>query len=54
VVGMLAAAVVGVAAIWGLLGYVRRHTYSLFVLYRLALAGAVAVVILAGWRGSAF
>jgi undecaprenyl-diphosphatase len=54
VVGMLAAAVVGVAAIWGLLGYVRRHTYSLFVLYRLALAAAVAVVILAGWRGSAF
>jgi undecaprenyl-diphosphatase len=54
VIGMLAAAVVGVAAIWGLLGYVRRHTYSLFVLYRLALAAVVAVVILAGWRGSAF
>ena len=28
VVGMIAAAVVGLAAIWGLLGYVRRHTYS--------------------------
>jgi undecaprenyl-diphosphatase len=54
VIGMLAAAVVGVAAIWGLLGYVRRHTYSLFVLYRLALAAAVAIIILAGWRGSAF
>jgi undecaprenyl-diphosphatase len=54
VVGMLAAAVVGLAAIWGLLGYVRRHTYSVFVLYRLVIAAAVALVILAGWRGGSF
>jgi undecaprenyl-diphosphatase len=54
VVGMLAAAVVGLVAIWALLGYVRRHTYSVFVLYRLALAGAIAVVILAGWRSKGF
>jgi undecaprenyl-diphosphatase len=54
VVGMLAAAVVGLVAIWALLGYVRRHTYSLFVLYRLALAAAILVVIAAGWRDKNF
>jgi undecaprenyl-diphosphatase len=54
VVGMLAAAVVGLAAIWALLGYVRRHTYSIFVLYRLALSAAIVVVIAAGWRGKNF
>jgi undecaprenyl-diphosphatase len=54
VVGMLAAAVVGVAAIWGLLGYVRRHTYSLFVLYRIALAAAILIAIGAGWRDAGF
>ena len=35
VVGMLAAAATGLAAIWFLLGYVRRHTYTVFVVYRL-------------------
>jgi undecaprenyl-diphosphatase len=54
IVGMLAAAVVGLVAIWALLGYVRRHTYSLFVLYRLALAAAILVVIAAGWRDKNF
>jgi undecaprenyl-diphosphatase len=54
IVGMLAAAVVGLVAIWALLGYVRRHTYSLFVLYRLALAAAIIVVIAAGWRDKNF
>jgi undecaprenyl-diphosphatase len=54
VVGMVAAAVVGLLAIWSLLGYVRRHTYSLFVVYRLVLAGVVLLVIAAGWRGRNF
>jgi undecaprenyl-diphosphatase len=54
VVGMLAAAVVGLVAIWALLGYVRRHTYSLFVLYRLVLAATILAVIAAGWRGRNF
>ena len=54
VVGMLAAAVVGLVAIWALLGYVRRHTYSVFVVYRLVLAAAVLGVIAAGWRGKNF
>src|SRR6476469_6488494 len=45
VVGMLAAAVVGLAAIWALLGYVRRHTYTLFVVYRLVLSAAILITI---------
>jgi undecaprenyl-diphosphatase len=54
VVGMLGAAVVGLVAIWALLGYVRRHTYAVFVLYRLALAAAILVAIGAGWRDANF
>jgi undecaprenyl-diphosphatase len=54
VVGTIAAAVVGLVAIWGLLGYVRRHTYTVFVVYRLALAAAILVAIGAGWRGKNF
>jgi undecaprenyl-diphosphatase len=54
VVGMLAAAVVGLVAIWGLLGYIRRHTYGVFVVYRLAVAATILLVIAAGWRGKNF
>ena len=51
---MLAAAGVGMIAIWALLGYVRRHTYTVFVIYRLVLAAAIAIVILSGWRSKTF
>jgi undecaprenyl-diphosphatase len=54
VVGTIAAAVTGLFAIWALLGYVRRHDYSVFVLYRLLAAGAIAVLILSGVRGADF
>jgi len=54
VVGVLAAAGVGMIAIWALLGYVRRHTYTVFVVYRLVLAAAIAIVILSGWRSKTF
>jgi undecaprenyl-diphosphatase len=54
VVGVLAAAGVGMIAIWALLGYVRRHTYTLFVVYRLVLAAAIVIVILSGWRSKTF
>jgi undecaprenyl-diphosphatase len=54
VVGTLAAAVVGLLAIWALLGYVRRHTYTVFVVYRLVLAAAILITISAGWRGKDF
>jgi undecaprenyl-diphosphatase len=54
VVGTLAATAVGLVAIDVLLGYVRRHDYTPFVLYRLALAAAIVAVILSGWRDASF
>jgi undecaprenyl-diphosphatase len=54
VVGTIAAAAVGLVAIDLLLGYVRRHDYSPFVLYRLAVAAAIVVVIVSGARGATF
>jgi undecaprenyl-diphosphatase len=54
VVGMLAAAVTGLAAISALLGYLRRNDYSIFVLYRLAAAAAIVIVIVSGARGKTF
>jgi undecaprenyl-diphosphatase len=54
VVGTIAAAAVGLVAIDLLLGYVRRHSYSPFVLYRLTVAAFVLAVIASGWRGSTF
>jgi undecaprenyl-diphosphatase len=54
VVGTIAAAVSGLAAISGLLGYVRQHDYSVFVVYRLAAAAAVLLLIATGVRGADF
>ena len=54
IVGTLAAAAVGLVAIDLLLGYVRRHDYSPFVLYRLAAALAIAIVIVSGLRDATF
>ncbi len=54
VVGTIAAAVSGFAAIKVLLGYVRRHDYSVFVVYRLVLAAAVLLLIATGVREATF
>ena len=54
VVGMLTAAVTGLAAIWVLLDYVRRHTYTVFVVYRLVLAALILLVIATGARSASF
>jgi undecaprenyl-diphosphatase len=54
VVGTLAAVGSGLLAIEGLLGYVRRHDYSLFVWYRLALAAVVLLLIASGARSAGF
>ena len=54
IVGTIAAAAVGLIAIDLLLGYLRRHNYTLFVIYRLALAARILIVIVSGWRGSHF
>lgn len=53
-VGTLAALGSGLLAIQWLLDYVRRHTYGVFVVYRLVIAVVVLVVILLGIRDSTF
>lgn len=47
VVGFVAAVVSGLAAIHVLLGFVRNHSMTVFVAYRLALAAIVVIVVLA-------
>jgi undecaprenyl-diphosphatase len=54
VVGTIAAAGAGLIAIELLLGYVRRHDYTLFVIYRLCLAAAILVIIATGVREATF
>ena len=49
-VGMLAAAVSGFGAIWFMLRYLRTHTFTLFVVYRLVVGSALLVVIATGLR----
>jgi undecaprenyl-diphosphatase len=53
-VGTLAALGSGLLAIEWLLGYVRSHTYGVFVVYRLVAATIVLLVILGGIRGATF
>jgi undecaprenyl-diphosphatase len=53
-VGMLAAVASGLLAIVFLLGFVRRHTYAPFVVYRLIVAVVVLGLIAAGVRDAAF
>jgi undecaprenyl-diphosphatase len=54
VVGTLASAASGLAAIWALLGYVRRHDYSVFVLYRLFAAAVILSLIATNVRDATF
>jgi undecaprenyl-diphosphatase len=54
VVGTIAAAISGVAAIWALLAYVRRHSYSPFVVYRLLVAGVMLALIASDVRPPTF
>jgi undecaprenyl-diphosphatase len=53
-VGTLAALGSGLLAIEWLLGYVRRHTYGVFVVYRLVVAALVLLAIVSGFRDSTF
>jgi undecaprenyl-diphosphatase len=53
-VGTLAALGSGILAIDWLLGYVRRHTYDVFVWYRLVAAAIIALLILSGVREATF
>jgi undecaprenyl-diphosphatase len=54
VVGVLASLGSGLVAIVFLLGYVRRHDYSLFVVYRLLASAAVLLLIVTGVRSASF
>ena len=49
-VGTIAAAVSGLAAIWFVLSYLRTHTFTVFIVYRLAVATALLIVIATGFR----
>ena len=53
-VGVLSAWGTGLLAIEWLLGYVRRHTYGLFVVYRLVAAAIIVLLIVAGARAATF
>jgi undecaprenyl-diphosphatase len=48
VIGTLVAGIIGYASIWFLLNYLKRHTTTVFIIYRLIL-GTVILVLL--WRG---
>ncbi len=54
VVGSLASLASALVAISALLGYVRRHDYSVFVWYRLLAAAIVLLLIASGVRGAGF
>jgi undecaprenyl-diphosphatase len=54
VVGTIAAAGAGLIAIELLLGYVRQHDYTIFVVYRLCLAAAIVIIIATGVREATF
>ncbi|MBA2461209.1 MAG: undecaprenyl-diphosphate phosphatase [Actinobacteria bacterium] len=53
-VGSLASGASGLLAISALLGYVRRHNYSLFVWYRLVAGAVVLVLIATGLRTAGY
>jgi undecaprenyl-diphosphatase len=53
-VGVLASLASGLVAILWLLDYVRRHTYSVFVVYRLIAAAVVLLLIATGVRAATF
>lgn len=50
VAGLLASAVSGFVVIWGLLRYLRRHDFTVFLWYRVALAALVLALILGNVR----
>jgi undecaprenyl-diphosphatase len=48
--GMLSSAISGFLVIWGLLAYLRRRDFAVFMWYRLAVAALVLVIIATGVR----
>jgi undecaprenyl-diphosphatase len=54
IVGTIAAAISGYAAIAGLLALVRRHSYDAFVVYRVLVGVGVLILIATGVRSATF
>ncbi len=50
--GIVSAAISGFAAIWFLLAYLRRHDFTIFVVYRIAVAAAIVLIIVLGMRSA--
>jgi undecaprenyl-diphosphatase len=50
VAGMAASALSGFVVIWGLLRYLKRHDFMVFLWYRVAVAAVVAILIVANVR----
>jgi undecaprenyl-diphosphatase len=50
VAGMVASAISGFLVIWALLKYLKRHDFTVFLWYRVALAAVVAILIVANVR----
>lgn len=50
--GFVASALSGFLSIWGLLAYLRRKNFTVFMVYRLAVAAVVLAVILTGFRAA--
>jgi undecaprenyl-diphosphatase len=53
-IGVVAAAVTGYLTIAWMLAYVRRHSYDVFVIYRLCVAAAIGLIIVTNLRPSTF
>lgn len=50
--GFVASAVSGFLVVWGLLAYLKRHDYSVFMWYRLGVAGLSFILIAVGARSA--
>jgi undecaprenyl-diphosphatase len=50
--GFVASAISGFVVIWGLLKYLRRHSFAIFMWYRIAVAVLIFVLIAAGTRAA--
>jgi len=51
-VGIASAALSGFAAIWFLLAYLKRHSFDLFVIYRIAVGIGMLILIITGVRAA--
>lgn len=50
--GLVSSAVSGFVVIWALLGYLRRHSFTMFMHYRLGVAALVLLLIATGTRSA--